>query len=266
MPPRTAGIFVSHGAPTLPLEGLPAREFLRELGRQLPRPRAIVVVSPHWLTRGLFLKAPSQFDTWHDFQGFPEELYRVQYRPRGDAALCDRVALLLKQAGIDVDIAATDRRLDHGVWVPLMLMYPQADVPLVQLSLTWSTPKRCREIGRALRSLADDGVLLMGSGGAVHNLHEVAFGEVGAPPDWAREFDDWTRQRLAAGDWEALDDYRRQAPRAERAHPTEDHFLPLFFAGGAGDRAESLHRSFSHGSLGMAAYAFSVLRGRTQLT
>jgi 4,5-DOPA dioxygenase extradiol len=256
MPSRYAGIFLSHGAPTLPLDDHPAREFLGALGRRLPRPRAIVVVSPHWLTRSLALKAPTRFETWHDFQGFPEALYRLHYRPHGDAVLRDRAALLLQEAGIGVDISAVDARLDHGAWVPLMLMYPQADVPLVQLSMISDTPQRYREIGRALRPLTDDGVLLVGTGGAVHNLGEVDFADGAPVPAWAREFDQWLGERIAAGDWDALCDYRRRAPQAERAHPTEDHFLPLFFASGAGDRAERLHHSFSHGSLGMAAYGF----------
>ena len=251
-----AGLFVSHGAPTLPLEDHPARAFLVELGAQLPRPRAIVLMSPHWLTEGQFLKAPSQFDTWHDFHGFPPELHRIDYRPPGDATLRDQAAVLLKDAGLRAEIATADRRLDHGAWVPLMLMFPQADVPLVQVSLTWNTPQQVRAIGRALRPLTLDGVLLLGTGGAVHNLREVEFGKHDAPPDWSRAFDDWTRERVEAGDWDALADYRRQAPHAVRAHPTEEHFLPLFFAGGAGDHATTLHRSFGHGSLSLAAYGF----------
>lgn len=254
---RFAGLFVSHGAPTLPIDAHPARDFLAQLGARLERPRAIVAMSPHWLTRGLFLKAPPLFETWHDFQGFPDELYKIRYHPPGDAALRDRVAQLLKRQEIDVEIAVSDRRLDHGVWVPLMLMYPRADVPLVQISSTWDTPAHYRVIGRALRELTEDGVLLLGTGGAVHNLRELDFDDASEVPGWSREFDDWLAQHIAAGDWDALTDYRRRAPGAERAHPTEEHFLPLFFASGAGDRAEPLHRSFSYGSLSMAAYGFS---------
>lgn len=251
---RYAGIFVSHGAPTLPLEDHPAREFLKALGARLQRPRAILALSPHWATRTLAIKAPARFETWHDFGGFPEALYRLRYEPAGDAALRDRAAALLQAGGIAVAPDA-DRRLDHGVWVPLMLMYPQADVPLVQLSATAATPEAYREAGRCLRPLADEGVLLLGSGGAVHNLGEVDFGSSEVAP-WSRAFDDWLAQQLQAGDWETLADYRRRAPDAARAHPTEDHFLPLFFAGAAGDRATALHRSFAHGSLSMAAYGF----------
>jgi 4,5-DOPA dioxygenase extradiol len=257
MADRYAGLFVSHGAPTLPFETHPARDFLRDLGRRLERPRAIVAVSPHWLTQGLFAKSPPLFETWHDFQGFPDELYRVQYRPPGDGTLRDRACQLLREADIEIELAATDQRLDHGVWVPLMLMFPQADVPLVQLSMSWDTPRHYRDIGRALRPLAADGVLILGTGGLVHNLRELDFEDAAAAPAWSREFDHWVDERVAAGDWTALCDYRQQAPHAQQAHPTDDHFLPLFFASGAGDRAEPLHRSFSYGSLSMAAYGFS---------
>lgn len=258
MTERYASLFLSHGAPTLPLEQHPARDFLRALGARLPRPRALVVMSPHWHTEGLFAKAPPRFETWHDFGGFPPELYRLQYRAPGEPVLRDRAAELLREARIPVELAVADARLDHGAWVPLLLMYPQADVPLVQLSLPARTaPAGIRAIGRALRPLAGDGVLLIGTGGAVHNLREVEFGAAGMPPAWSRAFDDWVRERLEAADWTALDDYRRQAPDAARAHPTDDHFLPLFFAGGAGDQATTLHRSFGHGSLSLAAYGFA---------
>jgi 4,5-DOPA dioxygenase extradiol len=255
METRGASLFISHGAPTLPLEDSPARRFLETLGRELPRPKAIVALSPHWLTGRIEVKSPARFKTWHDFGGFPEELYRIRYEPAGESALAPRVLALLREGGFDAQPSA-DARLDHGVWVPLMLMYPQADIPVVQVSATWDTPARYRELAQALRSLAREYVLILGSGGLVHNLREIEFGSQ-TVPDWARRFDDWTDARLAENDWDALCDYRRRAPDAARAHPTEDHFLPLFFAGGAGGQARALHRSFSHGGLSMAAYGFS---------
>ena len=256
MDSRYASLFISHGAPTLPLEHSPACKFLETLGRGLPRPKAIVALSPHWQTGGIEVKSPSRFDTWHDFGGFPDELYRIRYEPAGDPALARRVLALLREGGVDAQPSA-DRKLDHGVWAPLMLMYPQADIPVVQVSATWDTPARYRELGQALRSLAREGVLILGSGGLVHNLGEVEFGSR-TVPGWARLFDDWTDARLIVNDWDTLCDYRRRAPDAARAHPTEEHFLPLFFASGAGAAAVSLHRSFSHGSLSMAAYGFNL--------
>ncbi|HUR40307.1 MAG TPA: class III extradiol ring-cleavage dioxygenase [Verrucomicrobiae bacterium] len=252
-----AGLFVSHGAPSLPLEDSPARHFLEKLGKDLDRPRGIVVMSPHWITAGLTVKSPPRFATWHDFGGFPRELYEMRYEPSGDDALSDRAGALLRESGIGIESAVADARLDHGAWVPLMLMFPKADIPVVQVSLTDASPARQREIGRALRPLASDGVLLLGTGGAVHNLREVEFGVEGAPPDWAAEFDSWITRHIEASDWDALCDWKARAPHALRAHPTDDHFLPLFFASGGGDRAQRLHHSFSHGSLGMACWGFS---------
>lgn len=252
---RYASLFVSHGAPTLPISDIPARDFLRKLGEALPRPRAIVALSPHWVTAGVEVKSPVRYSTWHDFGGFPEELYQIQYTPAGDTALARHVLEALNAAGVDAQ-ASADGRLDHGVWVPMLLAWPAADIPVVQVSSTVNTPRAYFELGRALRGLADENVLVLGSGGAVHNLGALNWSGAGPVPAWAREFDDWVDLHLESGDWDALCAYRKQAPHSVRAHPTEDHFLPLFFAGGAGGKAASLHRSFSYGSLGMGAYAF----------
>lgn len=258
-----SSLFVSHGAPTLPISGLPAREFLAQLGATLPRPRAIVAVSPHWMTRTRAVKSPERYTTWHDFGGFPAELYTLRYEAPGSAGLRADVLHRLGNSYI-ASLPSEDTKLDHGVWVPLLLMYPQADIPIVQVSATWDTPRHYFELGRALQPLAQEGVLLIGSGGFVHNLHEIVLGEEidggetsARIPEWAQEFHDWCDARVRAADWDALCDYRRQAPHAERAHPTEDHFLPLFFAGGAGGAATALHNSFAHGSLSMATYGFA---------
>jgi len=250
-----ASLFLSHGAPTLPISDIPARAFLRELGPRLARPRAIVVLSPHWMTPRLAVKSPPRFDTWHDFHGFPEALGAIRYDAPGDAALRDRAVALLKEARLGAEVSE-DRRLDHGVWVPLSLMFARPDVPLVQVSSLRGTPQDYFGLGRALAPLAQDGVLIVGTGGMVHNLREIDF-DGNDIPGWAREFEEWVDERVRRGDWEALLDYRRQAPHAARAHPTDEHFLPLFFAAGAGGAAEALHRSFAHGSLGMACYGFA---------
>lgn len=252
---RFSSVFVSHGAPTLPVSGEPARDFLSELGVALGRPKAIVALSPHWMTRTRAVKSPARFTTWHDFGGFPDELYSIRYDAPGSAELHAEVMDLLGQSH-QVSLPSADARLDHGVWVPLMLMYPGADVPIVQVSATQDAPRAYFDLGRALSPLPQDGVLLLGSGGFVHNLHEVQF-DGGPVPDWAQQFHDWTDARVRAGDWDALFDYRRRAPEAVRAHPTEEHFMPLFFAAGAGGAPQVLHQSFSLGSLGMAAYGFA---------
>ncbi len=253
---RYSSLFISHGAPTLPHDDTPARAFLSELGHLLVRPRAVVVVSPHWLTRERAVKSPPRFKTWHDFSGFPEPLYALEYDAPGDARVRDRVRDLLGAAGL-AGVPTDDLRLDHGAWVPLMLMYPKADIPVVQVSATSDTPRDYFALGRALAPLAADGVLMIGSGGAVHNLGALDWSGGGRPAPWATAFDDWLHERVEAGDWDTLYSYRQQAPEPARAHPTEDHFLPLFFAGGAGGAATSLHRSFSYGNLSMAAYGFA---------
>lgn len=250
-------LFVSHGAPTLPFDDGPARDFLRGLGAALierhGRPRAIVVVSAHWQTDMPTANAVAVNDTIHDFHGFPRPLYELCYPAPGDAALAGQVARL---TGGTADPA---RGLDHGAWVPLMLMFPDADIPVVQLSVQPGDAAHHIALGRALSQLRDDGILLMGSGGFVHNLRAIA--PPGSPePDWSRQFSDWMHEKLMAGDETALAGWRAQAPNARMAQPTPEHFMPLFFALGAGGKnakAARLHSGATFGSLRMDSYSFS---------
>lgn len=254
---RYRSIFVSHGAPTLALDDHPARDFLVALGRSLPKPRAIVVISPHWQTPAFAVKQSDRFTAWHDFGGFPQELYELRYAPPGAPALAARIETLIAGSGLPTALISHPR-IDHGVWIPLLLMFPDADVPVVPVSVRNAGPDEHLKLGRALAGLDDD-VLILGSGGAVHNLHEIY--APGLPtPGWAACFDEWTRGRVITGDWDALVHYRSLAPEAARAHPTEEHFMPLFVAAGAGGEASVLHQSFSYGSLGMAAYGFAKRR------
>lgn len=248
-------LFLSHGAPTLAIDTTdPAHAFLQRLGRELPKPPAAIVVSPHWMMRGFAVKAPERYQTWHDFGGFPDALYRIQYTPTGDDELALRVHDAIANAELPTARVA-DQRLDHGVWVPLMLMWPQADVPVIQVSTAPGDPDAHWALGEALRPFADEGALIIGSGGIVHNLRELM--DPSAPaPEWAVAFVDWISARLKAGDREALIDYRARAPGAARSHPTEDHLLPLFVAAGAGGSVETLYSGFNLGSLGMAAFGF----------
>jgi 4,5-DOPA dioxygenase extradiol len=247
-------LFVSHGAPTLPFDDVPARDFLRGLGAQLGRPRAIVVMSAHWETDAPAATAVAVNGTIHDFGGFPRELYALRYPAPGDAALAREVAAL---TGGALDTA---RGLDHGAWVPLMLMYPDADIPVVQLSVQ---PHRDAAhhiaVGRKLTKLRDDDVLVMGSGGFVHNLRALA--PPGSPESaWSKDFSNWMHDRLIAGDEAALTRWQAQAPQARMAQPTPEHFLPLFFALGAGGekaKAARLHTGATFGSLRMDAYSFA---------
>lgn len=252
--------FISHGAPTLILEDGPTCAFLRDLGRSLARPRVVLVVSAHWETDRPTLSAATAPETIHDFYGFPETLYRIRYGAPGAPAVAAEAARLLNAAGIPSDIDAA-RGLDHGAWVPLMLMYPDADIPVLQLSIQpQSGTAHHVAVGRALAPLRDEGVLILASGGAVHNLRALAWNRAGAPETWAQGFDDWLLQRLESGAVDDLVAYRERAPGAVRAHPRDEHLMPLFVAvGAAGENAvgERVHHGFEHGSLSMAAFRIS---------
>lgn len=231
---------------------------LARLAAELPRPRAILVVSAHWESRELMLGSALQPATWHDFGGFPVELYNVQYPAPGSPELAEQVQQLLATAGLPARLD-DQRPLDHGAWVPLLLMYPQADIPVVQLSLpSHLGPTLQTRVGQALRSLREQGVLLIGSGSITHNLGELdwrAGPEVITP--WAREFRDWMVEKLQAGDEAALHDYRQQAPHARRNHPSDEHLLPLYFARSAGGDFHIEYSGFTYGALGMDIYSFS---------
>lgn len=256
-------VFVSHGSPLLPLTEAPATHFLRSLPHVLGvRPRAIVVASAHWETRSPEVTATSGTnDTIHDFYGFPPALYRLRYPAPGDPALARRIAGLLSAAGF----AAREeerRGLDHGAWVPLMLGWPDADIPVLQVSLqTPLGPAHHLAVGQALAALREEDVLLFGSGSFSHNL--MAIGPFRDDPDgtrpspeWVGAFCDWMDHALTQDRKEDLIAYRERAPHAARNHPSEEHLLPLFVAMGAGGAARRLHRSQTYSVLRMDAYAF----------
>jgi len=253
-------LFVSHGAPTLPLDDCPARNFILGLGKQLPRPDAILVVSAHWDTDSPQVNSVARNDTIHDFYGFPEPLYRLQYPAPGSATLAGQVreALLAQGLAGAIDHA---RGLDHGAWVPLLMMYPAHDIPVVQLSIQsgLGTEHHVR-LGNALFSLREN-ILVLGTGSFTHNLRLMDRSGLAAPePSWVREFSDWIHTALVEHRTADLIRYRSLAPYAVRAHPEDDHFMPLFVALGAGGneaRVERLHSSTTFGTLRMDAYAFS---------
>jgi 4,5-DOPA dioxygenase extradiol len=258
---RLPTIFLSHGSPMLALQDSPARRFLQGLGKSIERPKAIVVVSAHWETRGgPAVSLASHPQTIHDFGGFPRALFDIQYPAPGAPEAARRVAALLEAGGTSAGLGSV-RGLDHGAWVPLALMYPGADIPVTQLSLVHgASPAQHENLGRMLAELRNEGVLLVGSGSLTHNLHEFRGQGIDAPvPHWVSEFEAWMKARLECGDRAALLDYRRAAPFAAQNHPTEEHLLPLFVAMGAAGpdaRATRLHASVEHGVLAMDAYAF----------
>ncbi|MBV7524282.1 MULTISPECIES: DODA-type extradiol aromatic ring-opening family dioxygenase [unclassified Pseudomonas] len=250
-------LYISHGSPMLALEPGASGPALARLAAEIPKPKAIVIVSAHWESNELLVSGNPQPETWHDFGGFAKALFEVQYPAPGDPRLAAEVAELLKTAGFAARIDS-NRPFDHGVWVPLSLMYPQADIPIVQVSLpTRGGPALQTRVGHALASLREHGVLLIGSGSITHNLRELDWhaGPESVEP-WALAFRDWMIDKLAANDEAALHDYRAQAPNAVRNHPSDEHLLPLYFARAAGGQFSVAHQGFTMGALGMDIYRF----------
>lgn len=227
------------------------------LRSQSPQLRGVVIMSPHWMSRGLEVMAALRPDTWHDFGGFPRALYGLQYPAPGAPLLAQQVAQLLQAAGHQ-PVLNPERPLDHGAWVPLMHLFPQADVPVVQLSLPADADAAAvYALGQALRPLREEGVLLIGSGSMTHNLRDFMTGNR-AGLDYVQAFSRWIEGRIHAHDTAALLDWQRQAPQALRAHPTDEHFLPLFFALGAagpGAVADYLSREVMNDFLAMDSFA-----------
>ncbi len=265
--PTLPVLFISHGAPLFAIEAGSTGPALTRWGEGLQRPenglRGVVIMSPHWMAPSPAVMSNPAPATWHDFGGFPPALYDLQYPAAGSPALAADVLGLLKDAGM---AAASDaqRPLDHGAWVPLMHLFPRANVPVVQVALPQGDgPAQLLAMGRALRSLRSRGVLVIGSGSMTHNLREF-FGGERAPSPYVIEFSRWVEAAIRRGDKDALLDYRRQAPHAQRAHPSEDHFLPLFFALGAagwgeegGALADYLSREVMYGILAMDSFALA---------
>ncbi|SEJ34263.1 dioxygenase family protein [Frateuria terrea] len=258
--PTLPSLYISHGSPMTALQPGAVRERLAELSADLPRPQAILIATAHWLSAQPRVGGAAQPDTVHDFFGFPAALYDIRYPAPGAPALADRALQLLVGAGLQ---ATLDPRqgLDHGAWVPLRLLYPDADIPVVPLSIQPERdPAHHLAVGRALAPLRDEGVLVIGSGSITHNLGDLRMGygaEREAP--YVRPFIAWVEERLGAGDVDALLDYRRQAPFAQRAHPTDEHLLPLFVAlGAAGTQpaAQRIDAGIDHGILAMDIYRF----------
>jgi 4,5-DOPA dioxygenase extradiol len=254
-------LFVSHGAPTFAIEPGTAGPMLRALGRELPRPKAVLVLSPHWITREVRVATTAAPRTIHDFGGFPAELYRIQYPAPGSPEVAARALELLRADGWDA-LPDAEYGLDHGAWVPVRHLFPEADVPVVQVSMPHRlTPEGAVRLGRALAPLASEGVLIVGSGSITHNLYEFRqdFGADAAP--YALEFVAWARDAVRRGDEAALVDYLRVAPHGARAHPTPDHYLPLPFAFGASNGAAGarvLDGGMTYGVIAMDAYLFGA--------
>jgi 4,5-DOPA dioxygenase extradiol len=255
---KLPSVFVSHGSPMHALEPGAAGEAWKALGSRLGKPKAIVIASAHWETNIPMLTGNEKPETIHDFYNFPEALYRLRYPAAGAPQVAQKAQALLKSAGFTAAIDGC-RGLDHGAWSPLLYMYPDADVPVVQLAV--QPPLGTRHhlaVGRALRPLADEGVLVIGSGHMTHNLRDWARGSGAAQP-YATNFQRWVKEKIEAHDYDSLADYRSLSPEGVRSHPTDEHFLPLFVALGAAPentRAERIYNDVEAGVLAMDAYVF----------
>ena len=248
-------IFVSHGAPSLVLEDGPTQNFLRQLGAEMNRPRAIVCVSSHWETDRVKVGQSDAPQMIYDFHGFPRQLYQVQYPAPGDPALGAKILQSLAADGIDAAGDAS-RGFDHGVWTPLVLMFPDASIPVLPISVQPNLSARHHfAVGRALGKLREENVLILGSGTATHNLAELRRGSL---PPHTGQFENWLCDSIVEGRAEDLIDWDRKAPHALRNHPTPEHFLSLFAPLGASSdpRGRILHRRFEFGAISMAAFAW----------
>ena len=278
-------LYLSHGSPMLAADPGPVGKMLAALGQEVAalKPRAIVVVSPHWMTRRPAVTARAQQEAWHDFGGFPPQLYALEYAPPGAPDLAERIRTLIdgnivpgleEQASTVLD---PRQPLDHGAWVPLMLMFPEANIPVVQVSLMPGLSPACQmAMGRTLAPLRDEGVLIVGSGSFTHNLRALMRGpgmaQHGVPVEpWVTAFREWMIETMAegirSGDFTAFCDYRAQAPNAAHAHPTDEHLMPLYVAMGAamgqpsqatpgGVQAQLVVETVTYGSLAMDSFRF----------
>ena len=263
-------LFLSHGAPLFAIEPGASGPALTRLGRRLreqagPALRGVVIMSPHWTARAPAVMTNPKPTTWHDFGGFPPALYQLDYPAAGAPGVADEVIRLLRGQGIEAQ-SDPKRPLDHGAWVPLMHLFPQADVPVVEVALPagWG-PAQVFAMGQALQPLRERGVLVVGTGSMTHNLSEF-FGGARQPEPYVTEFSRWIEAAIERGDLAALLDYRRQAPHAQRAHPSDDHFLPLFFTLGAGGfggdppvRPDYVTREVMYGILAMDSFTLPGL-------
>jgi len=259
---KAPSVFISHGAPLAVITEDDYAKALRGFGRRTGRPTGIVVVSAHGLSPDgcVRVTAGERPPLVYDFAGFPSQLYEYRYPCPGSPALAREIGERLSPLGLKVSLSQ-EAGIDHGVWVPLARLFPKADVPVVQVSMPFpSTPQRVFALGEALRPMREAGVMLIGSGGAVHNLRELDWhgGREGAT-GWARAFNDWLKAAIAAKRFDDILAFKIKAPEPQKAHPTTEHLFPTFFtigAASASDRASVIADEFQYGTLSMFSYAF----------
>lgn len=254
-------IFVTHGSPMLAIEPGQTGPLLTQLGQSLPisEIKAILVISAHWISRfHPVVTSSTTLETIHDFGGFPKQLYHLQYPAKGEPKIAALIKQTLKDRNIEVEMDS-ERGLDHGAWIPLQYIRPEADIPVVQLSMPWPMdPKQAINFGEALKPLREQGILIMASGSMTHNLYDVDYEK---QPDvlYIKPFVEWVRKTIQDRDLEAMQNYRELAPYAKQAHPTEEHFLPLIIALAASDKTDpviELNGGVTYRALAMDNYVF----------
>ncbi|AYO55117.1 DODA-type extradiol aromatic ring-opening family dioxygenase [Acinetobacter wuhouensis] len=250
------GLFISHGSPMLALDPEQVGPALQRLGYNLPRPQAIVVMSAHWESNALEVNTGVRPETWHDFRGFPKELYEIRYPAPGSPELAEEILQLLAEAQLTAHANSTRPR-DHGVWMPLLHMHPEADIPVIEISLPMNmNADQIYKIGQTLAPLRDRQILLIGSGSITHNLKELSWNnQNNQVPEWASSFRNYVVSKLTHSNYDAILDWD-SIPFLNKNHPTLEHFAPIFFAMGTGQRFSLVHSSFSMGALGMDIYRF----------
>ncbi|WP_338450345.1 class III extradiol ring-cleavage dioxygenase [Niallia oryzisoli] len=255
-------LFIAHGAPLLAIENNEYTQFLNQLGKTLPKPKAVILFSAHYESPVQRVSDVEEFDTIYDFGGFPEPLYRIKYPAPGNSNITEEIKAAFSNNGIPVEVE-TKRGLDHGAWVVLRMLYPNADIPVISMSVNQHVkPEEHYQIGKALSALREQDVLIIGSGGTVHNLRAVKWEMDGRGIEqWAVDFDQWIEQHMNSWDTEALFNYETLAPNAAVAVPPygKEHFIPIFYAMGAADdvkQAKLLHRSYRYGNLSHSVWQF----------
>lgn len=251
-------LFIGHGSPMNAIADNRYSRSLRELGRSLPKPRAILCISAHWMSEGTWITHQAKPRTIHDFYGFPQALFEVQYPAPGAPELAESIVQRIQEPRINLDDEQWG--FDHGAWSVLRHLYPNADIPLLQLSLYMERPGSYHfQAGQALRPLRDEGILIVGSGNLVHNLRMIRWEEDAEPFPWATGFDEWFKARVDEGDSSAL--IQPQHPDARLAIPTWEHYYPLLYTLGAaefGEKAHYLYEGVENGSISMRSFAFGI--------
>lgn len=257
--------FIAHGAPLLAIEDNEYTQFLSNLGCALPRPKAIVLFSAHWESGVQKVSHVDEYKTIYDFGGFPEAIYRIQYPAKGSKEISKEIEELFTKNDVSYEVDLS-RGLDHGAWIVLRMLYPDADIPVISMSVNPNlSPEEQYKIGKSLSVLREKDILIIGSGGTVHNLRTVKFGGDNGPIDnWALEFDEWLAQNLKNWDVESLFNYHSLEPTAKLAVPQygKEHFIPIFYAMGAADdqqNATLLHRSYRYGNLSHSVWQFGLV-------